>query len=99
MNTQELHAAAAARLEKIESKLEELFEACQNETSGMTTDTANRYFNTHYKAIYDNFDALSDTVARVYWYTDPQNSRKSKQINHRHTVARMHTAGLNKMSL
>jgi len=27
MNTQELHAAAAARLEKIESKLEELFEA------------------------------------------------------------------------
>lgn len=99
MNTQQKHASASAKLDEIQKQLDNLFNDCQTECQGMSTDEANKVFAAKYKAKYDELDRLTDIVGRVYWYTDPQNSRHNKQINHRHTVARMHAAGLNKMSL
>lgn len=99
MNTQQKYAAASAKLDEIQMQLDNLFNDCQTECQGMSTDEANKVFADKYKAKYDELDRLTDIVGRVYWYTDPQNSRHNKQINHRHTVARMHAAGLNKMSL
>ena len=99
MNTQQKHAAASAKLDELEKQLNNLFNDCQTECQGMSTAEANKVYAAKYKAKYNELDRLTDIVARVYWYTDPQNSRKAKQINHRHTIARMHADGLNRMSL
>lgn len=90
---------AAFQLGLINMEFDELFAACNSETEGMDTDDANKVYAAKYKAQYDELVLQSDIIARVYWYTDPDNSRHNKQINHRHTVARMHEAGLHKMSL
>lgn len=99
MNTQQKYAAASAKLDELQKQSDNLFNDCQTECQGMSTDEANKVYTAKYKEKYIELDRLTDIVARVYWYTDPQNSRHNKQINHRHTVASMHAAGLNKMSL
>lgn len=99
MNTQQKHAAASAKLDELQKQLDNLFNDCQTECQGMSTAEANKVYAAKYRAKYNELDRLTNIVARVYWYTDPQNSRKVKQINHRLTVAQMRAVGLNKMSL
>lgn len=99
MNLHKKHATAKAKLDELQKQLDNLFDECQTECQGMNIDDANKVYAAKYKANYNELYNLSDIIAHVYWYTDPQNSITAKQINHRHTVARMHAADLNRMSL
>lgn len=97
--TENLHTAAAAKLEQIEKSFNNLFAQCETECAGMHTDEANKLWQEKYKSRYDALDRLLDAAYRVFWYTNKTICKHNKQVNHRATVARMHAAGLHRMTL
>lgn len=100
MKTKEqMHKAAADKLEQLDKSFNALFEQCDTECKGMTTAEANKVWESKYKSRYESMDRMLDKAYRVHWYTDPTICTHNKQVNHRATVARMHTAGLRRMSL
>ena len=88
----DLHAAAAAKLEQLERAFDKLFVEVNADPDG------EKHWTENYQSRYDAMDRMENAAYRAYWYTDPQNSRKIKQCNHRLTVAKMRAAGLHRMA-
>ena len=98
MNKTERHQAAAARLDEIKNKTHELFAACEEETKGMTTDKANKVWRDKYQASYNIWVRRLEAAGNMYFYTDDDVPLMTKQVNHRHAVAKMRAAGLHRMN-
>lgn len=98
MNKTERHQAAAARLDEIKNKTHELFSACDEETKGMTTDKANEVWRDKYQDECKKLFRILEAVGNMYFYTDNTVATRTKQVNHRHAVAKMRAAGLHRMN-
>ena len=98
MNKTERHQAAAAKMDEISTKTRELCAACEAETKGMTTDQANEIWREKYQPAYNIWVRRLEAAGTMYFYTDPDVAPMTKQVNHRHAVAKMRAAGLHRMN-
>ena len=98
MNAQDRHTAAATKINDLEKRFDKLFNECQAECQGMSTDEANKVYADKYQSRYEAMDRLIDAAYICFWYTAQDIPLHNKQVNHRATVAKMRAAGLHRMA-